>query len=164
MTTAKDQSQAPWKITIWVTLATAIIPAIFSSLDKITPLFKPSDSGSSAPMASPSNSPASSSESSDQPIFYVIAAESDYPDSLRREPQRAAGLEFKRSFPNIKICPSKVDPNKYYLVLGSKLSQTEAKDLRQQAIVNNFNQETYIQSEKEIFFVPSNCSPVTRSA
>lgn len=158
MTTAKDQSQIPWKIGVSVTLAAAIVPALLSNLDKIAPLFQSSANSSPVATISPANSPVSGS--SNQTSFYVIAAESKFPDSLRQVPAQAAGLEFPRSFPNIKICPSKVDTEKYYLVLGSKLSQSEAKDLRQQAIVNNFQNDTYIQSEKQIFFVPSNCSPV----
>ncbi|MDX2231044.1 MAG: hypothetical protein NW220_15500 [Leptolyngbyaceae cyanobacterium bins.349] len=165
MTTANDPSQqAPWKVAICVSLATAIVPAIFTNLDKVAALFPASDQSSAESAAAPQNqAPASASASDKDLLYYVIAAESKYPESLRKLPAQAAGLEFARSFPNIKMCPSKVDPETYYLVLGSKLSQSDAKSLRQQAIVNNFDRETYIQSDKQIFFVPSNCSQVTAS-
>lgn len=114
---------------------------------------------STAVVASPSTSTAPSPTNQK---FYVIAAQSEYPEALRQEPIRAAGLDFTRSFPNIQICPSKVNSRTYYLVLGSNLSQSEAQSLRQQAIANNFRSDTYLQSEQEIFFVPSNCSPVTK--
>ena len=157
MTTAKDSSQIPWKVAICVSLATAIVPAMFTNLDKIAALFS-----SSEPIGSPLPAPLDSPPAKIDPLkYYVIAAESQYPESLRKVPTQAAGLDFARSFPNIKICPSKVDPETFYLVLGSKLSQAEAKSLQQQAIVNKFNPETYIHSENQIFFVPSNCLPVT---
>jgi cell division protein FtsN len=151
------------KFTTKVVATVAAITAITASLSEIAkdsntitsnlPFLKSKSTAAS----SPSNLTASSS--TDQ-VFYVIAGQSKYPDNLRQEPKRAVGLEFTRSFPNIKMCPSKVDSTTHYLVLGSNLSQTEAEAVKQQAIVNNFRSDTYVQPEKELFFAPSSCSNV----
>jgi hypothetical protein len=156
------------KVAAKVVASVAAIAAVTTSLSGIAkdsntilaniPFLKSSSTAVSLP--SSSTAPSSAQSSADQ-VFYVIAGQSKYPDELRQEPKRAAGLEFTRSFPNIKICPSKVDSKTHYLVLGSNLSQAEAQAVKQQAIVNNFQSDTYIQTEKEIFFVPSSCSNVT---
>jgi len=152
------------KVTAKVVALVAAIGAITASLSGIAkdsnailanlPFLKSDPTAVSSPSISTAPS------SADQK-FYIIAGQSEYPDELRQEPKRAAGLEFTRSFPNIKICPSKTNSKTYYLVLGSNLSQAEADVVKQQAIVNNFRPDTYVQSEKQIFFVPSNCSNVT---
>ena len=92
--------------------------------------------------------------------YYVIAGSSEYRDELAKVPVIAAGNEYYNSFPNIKICPSKIESNIYYLVLGSELSKSDADALKQQAINNRFDKKTYVSESNQIQFSIPSCKSI----
>lgn len=168
MSEPDNQSKnTPWIAGIIGSILIAAIPALLGNWDKIFPKnenqqltekSKPTETPGKD--FSPSLSSATTLSNSTKQKFYVIAGESNYLDNLKKEPIRAAGSQVYQSFPNIKICSSKVEQNKYYLVIDSGLSQSEAEAIKQQAITNNFRQDTYIQPEQEAFFTPKSCTPL----
>ncbi|GAB4306476.1 MAG: hypothetical protein Fur0025_48480 [Oscillatoriaceae cyanobacterium] len=167
-----ESNNMPWKVTAILTLITTLGTAVLANWDKLnakkpdmSQINKQSETAPSqhsqniSPPTLPSSS-ISSSVSIPEKTYYVIAGSSEYRDNLKSEPKRAAGNEYYHSFPNIKICASKTEGNKYYLVVGSELSKSDAEALKQQAINNNFRSDTYISPSNEIPFTRTSCQSI----
>lgn len=168
-----QSNNMPWKVTAILTIITTLGTAALANWDKLNPR-KPEQSSANQPSETASSqhsqnmstltplpsSGTSSSRTTPEKTYYVIAGSSEYRDNLKNEPKRAAGNEYYHSFPSIKICASKIEGNTYYLVLGSELSESDAKALKQQAINNNFRSDTYISPSNEIPFTRTSCQSI----
>ncbi|HEY9297206.1 MAG TPA: hypothetical protein VIQ31_12710 [Phormidium sp.] len=139
---------------------------IISNLDKIKSFFTPSSSSTSLPTGTPSNNSPTitpSPATSENKKFFVIAGESNYRESLAKEPKRVKlqmGDGFNYRYRDIKLCLSVADSKKLYLVIGSNLQQKDAELLKNHAIDDKFRQDTYILEESAIDFKPADCEVI----
>ncbi len=160
-----QSTNMPWKVYAILKIAGALIAVVgslgvaaFANWDKLnpskteqSPTNKPSETASSQ---NPQNMP------TPETTYYVIAASSKDRAGLEDMPENLAGEQYYYSFPNIKICTSKTKADTHYLVLGSELSESDAKALKQQAKSNNFDPDTYILALNQIPFTRTSCQPI----
>jgi hypothetical protein len=144
------------------TIISAMLGGIISNLDRIIDLIKGNFVPNNLSQTKSHNS--INSQDTKSNIFFVLAGESFYPDSLANEPNRVKariGLQkFNELFKVVKVCNSFSDSKKYYLVVGSNLSEEEANNLKQQATNNYFRPDTYLLERNLIDFHPSQCKKI----
>jgi hypothetical protein len=164
----KNQNPTPPSSALWWQNPAIIVPIVvaligvvgttIANIHNLKGVFPNEDPTNTSPSNPSSNEIAESNEK-----FFVIAGRSEYPEDLANVPKTVKikiGDSFNFRYQNIKICSLTANPKKYDLVIGSNLSNKDAEILKNKAIDDGFQKDTYVLSELNTEFQLSDCKPI----